>query len=104
MKLKIDVTNVAFMVTGAPEAKEYDGKQQTDKDTGALKWVTQLLALEQGEKGQGEIIRVVTAGEMPKLSQLQPVIPVDLEAIPWSQNSKSGVAYRAAAIKPKPAK
>ncbi|SDL04600.1 hypothetical protein SAMN05216298_2448 [Glycomyces sambucus] len=104
MKLKIDVTNVAFMVTGAPEAKEYDGKQQVDRETNALKWVTQLLALEQGENGQGEIIRVVTAGEMPKLSQTQPVIPVDLEAIPWSQNGKSGVAYKAAVIKPKPAK
>jgi hypothetical protein len=104
MKLKIDVTNVAFMVTGAPEAKEYDGKQQTEKDTGALKWVTQLLALEKGENGQGEIIRVVTAGEMPKLAQLQPVTPVDLEAIPWNQNGKSGVAYRAVAIKPQSAK
>jgi hypothetical protein len=100
MKLKIDTTDVAFMVTGAPEPKEYDGKQQTDKETGALKWVTQLLALEQGDNGKGEIIRVVTAGEKPKLSQTQQVTVVDLEAMPWNQNGKNGVAYRAAVIKP----
>lgn len=107
MKLKIDTTNVAFMVTGAPEPKEYEGKQQTDKDTGALKWITEVLALEQGENG-GELIRVVTAGEKPNLAQGAPVTLDGLVAVPWNQEKggkhRSGVAYRADAIKPKTGK
>ncbi|WP_460498225.1 hypothetical protein [Glycomyces tarimensis] len=87
------------MVTKASVPKEYKGEQQTDKD-GAPKWVTAVLALEQGnEDDDGQIIRVVTAGEKPKFTKTQQVIPVGLEAVPWEKNGNHGISYRAIELK-----
>jgi hypothetical protein len=46
------------------------------------------------------VIRVTVTGDQPKVSQGQPVQFSDLEAIPWANNGRNGVAYRAAAIQP----
>lgn len=101
VKLKIDVSEVTFVVSLAPAPKEFDKKQQTDND-GNLKWVTELIALGEAEDEGAEVIKVVTTGDKPKLSKSAPVSVVDLEAIPWvSKNrDKNGVAFRAAAIQP----
>lgn len=101
MKLLIDVSNITFMVSLAPSAKEFDKKQQVDAE-GNPKWVTQLIAMGNDEEEGAEVINVVTAGEKPNLSKSTPVVPADLEAIPWvSKNrEKNGVAYRASAIAP----
>ncbi|GAA2144991.1 MULTISPECIES: hypothetical protein [Glycomyces] len=98
MKLKLDVSDVTFMVSLAPVAKEYDGKHQTDKD-GSLKWTTELIALGSSEDEGASVIKVVTTGEKPNLPKGQPVSVVDLEAVPWvSKQGTLGTAYRAAAI------
>lgn len=100
MKLKLDVSDVTFVVSLAPVAKEYDGKHQVDKD-GSLKWTTELIALGTAEDEGASVVKVVTVGEKPNLTKSAPVQVVDLEAIPWvSKQGTIGTAYRAAAIHP----
>jgi hypothetical protein len=72
------------------------GQQKVDSDGQPL-WTVELFALD--EFG-GEVIRVTVAGIQPKVSQGQPVTVEDLEAVPWSNNGRSGVAYRATSIAP----
>lgn len=99
MKLMVDTSEVAFVVTGTPRPKEFKGEQQTDKD-GAPKWITPVLALEKGnENDDGQILRVVTAGKKPELSKTQPVTFIGLEVVPWEKNGKNGISYRAAEVK-----
>ena len=106
MKLMVDTSEVAFMVTQAPVPKEFKGQQQTD-NTGALKWVTSVLALEQSdENDSGQIIRIVTAGDKPKVQKTQQVVIAGLEVLPWENKERGthGISYRAADIKVKAAK
>jgi len=97
MRLMLDTTKVMFTVTRAPEPRKDFGKdqQKVDRDTGRPQWMVEVLAL---DSERGEVIRVTVAGDQPKVSQGQPVTFTDLEAIAWTNNGKSGVAYRAAAI------
>ncbi|WP_026928578.1 hypothetical protein [Glycomyces tenuis] len=107
MKLMVDTSEVAFMVTQAPVPKEFKGEQQKDKNTGALKWVTSVLALEQSdENDSGQIIRIVTAGDKPSVQKTQQVAVAGLEVLPWENKEKGshGISYRAAEIKVKAAK
>jgi hypothetical protein len=98
MKLKLDVSDVTFVVSLAPVAKEYDGKHQTLKD-GSLKWTTELVALGTSDDEGASVVKVVTAGEKPNLPKGAPVTVVDLEAVPWvSKQGVLGTAFRAAAI------
>ena len=99
MRLLLDTTAVTFMVTRAPEPRRDYGKteQKVDRDTGRPQWVVEVLAQ---DSERGEVIKVTVAGDQPRVTQGQPVRFEGLEAIPWSNNGKSGVAYRAAAIHP----
>ncbi len=99
MRLLLDTTSVTFMVTRAPEPRRDYGKteQKVDRDTGRPQWVVEVLAQ---DAERGEVIRVTVAGDQPKVSTGQPVRFDGLEAIPWSNNGKAGVAYRAASIAP----
>jgi hypothetical protein len=96
MKLKIDTTGVTFICTRVPEQRtNFDtGQPRIDKATGLVLWLVQLIALD--ESG-GEVLSVTVAGE-PKVTVGQPVAVTDLVALPWSQDGRSGVAYRAEAI------
>ena len=99
MRLMLDTSKVMFTVTKAPEPRKDFGKEQQkmDRDTGRPQWVVEVLAM---DAERGEVIRVTVAGDEPKVSQGQPVAFADLEAIAWTNNGKSRVAYRAAAIHP----
>ena len=100
MKLIVDVSRVSFMVSRevAPRMDQTANVQRRDKVTGLPMWTVQLVAM---DEGGAEVINVtVVAPEAPKLSVGQPVVPVSLEAIPWAQNGKNGVAFRAAELKP----
>ena len=99
MRLMLDTTKVMFTVTRAPEPRKDFGKdqQKVDRDTGRPQWMVEVLAL---DSERGEVIRVTVAGDEPKVRQGQPVAFTDLEAIAWTNNGKSGVAYRAADIHP----
>jgi hypothetical protein len=99
MRLMLDMTAVTFTVTKAPEPRRDFGKteQKVDRDTGRPQWVVEVLAL---DPERGEVIRVTVAGDQPRVNQGQPVRFESLEAIPWSNNGKSGVAFRAASVQP----
>ena len=99
MRLMLDTSAVGFQVTRAAEARKDFGKdvQKVDRDTGRPQWVVEVLAQ---DAERGEVIRVTVTGDQPKVSQGQPVTFSELEAIPWANNGRNGVAYRAASIQP----
>jgi len=96
MKLLINTTGVSFTCTRAPEQRvSFDtGQPRVDKATGLPLWLVQVMALD--ESG-GDVISVSVAGE-PKVSAGHAVTVKGLVALPWSQDGRSGVAYRADAI------
>lgn len=98
MRLYVDTQKVTFTVTRNPEPKnDQNGQQRHRKDDGAPMWTTQVMALD--ESG-GEVINITVAGQQPGVTVGQMVIPVNLEAIPWAANGRSGVAYRADELQP----
>jgi hypothetical protein len=97
MKLKIDTTGVSFVCTRAPEQRvAFDtGQPRIDRETGQPLWQAQLMALD----GSGaEVIAVTVAGD-PRVAVAQPVQVEGLVALPWNQDGRRGVAYRADAIR-----
>jgi hypothetical protein len=96
--LNIDVAGKEFRVTEGPHPKvDNQGMQRSDKQSGQPIWSTQIVVTD--ESG-GEIIKVSTAGKAPDLEVGEEVEVIDLIAIPWATNGRSGVAYRATAIRP----
>ena len=97
MKLYVDTSAKQITVTLEPvEKKDQNGRQRTERDTGRPMWSTQVFVL---DDNGGEVITVTTAGERPNVSVGQPVSLSKLEALPWSTNGRSGVAFRATEIK-----
>lgn len=96
MKLLLDTRDVTFTCTRAPMQRVTfeTGQPKIDKATGLPLWVVQVMALDQSG---GDIISVAVPGE-PKVSLGCPVSITGLVAVPWSQESRSGVAYRADSI------
>ncbi|HTY30589.1 hypothetical protein [Mycobacterium sp.] len=96
MKLKINTNGVSFTCTRTPEQRvNFDtGQPRIDKATGQPLWQVQVMALD--ESG-GDVIAVSVAGE-PNVSAGRPVTITGLVALPWSQDGRSGIAYRADAI------
>ncbi len=99
MRLVLDTSKVAFTVTkdAEPKTEFGSGQQKMNRASKLPEWVVEILAM---DSERGEVIRVTVAGDQPKVSQGQPVRFEELEAIPWSNNGRDGVAYRAAAIHP----
>jgi hypothetical protein len=98
MRLLVDTSQVRFTVSKPPEEKkDMDGRQRSDKRTGELLFTVQLVAFD----GTGaEVITVTVAGQPPKVSVGQDVHAVELEAIPWVQEKRSGTAFRAKDVRP----
>ena len=97
MKLNIDTTGVTFLCTREPQAKtdRETGAPKVDRETGEAQWQIQLAAL---DSTGGEVLLVTVAGR-PDVGVGSAVAVEDLVAIPWSQGERSGVAYRAGAIR-----
>jgi hypothetical protein len=88
------------VVSRAPLPKnDNDGRQKTDRETGAPLHVTELVAMD--ETG-AEVIKVTTSEE-PRVAQRQRVTVVKLVATPWTIDGRGGVAFRADTIVPVPA-
>jgi hypothetical protein len=96
MKLKIDTIGVSFICTRTPEQRlAFDtGQPRIDRETGQPLWQVQLMAL---DASGAEVIAVTVAGD-PRVTVAQPVQVDRLVALPWNQDGRSGVAYRADAI------
>jgi hypothetical protein len=99
MQLEIKTEGVDFVVSRAPLPKnDNDGRQKTDRETGAPLHVTELVAMD--ETG-AEVIKVTTSGE-PRVAKRQLVTVVRLVATPWVIDGRGGVAFRADAVLPVP--
>jgi len=99
MQLEIKTQGVDFVVSRAPVPKnDNDGRQKTDRETGAPLHVTELVAMD--DTG-AEVIKVTTAGE-PKITKRQLVTVAKLVATPWTIDGRGGVAFRADSIVPAP--
>ena len=99
MQLEIKTEGVDFVVSRGPQPKnDNDGRQKTDRETGELLHVTELVAMD--ETG-AEVIKVTTAGQ-PRIAKRQLVTVVKLVATPWNIDGRGGVAFRADAIVPVP--
>ena len=101
MRLIIDTSKAAsgFMVSRGfePKLDITTGRIKTDRTTGQELYTIQLMALD--EKG-GEVITVTVAGAVREVPVGSQVTVVDLEALPWNNNGRSGVAFRAASVTP----
>ena len=99
MQLVLKDERYAFTVTRAAEPKtEFgSGQQKMNRASKLPEWTVEVLAL---DSERGEVIRVTVTGDQPKVNQGQPVRFEELEAIPWANDGRNGVAYRAAAIHP----
>ena len=97
MKLRIDTAGVSFVCTRAPEPRiAFDtGQAKTDRETGLPLWQVQLMAL---DTSGGDVIAVTVAGD-PNVTVGQPVQVEGLVALTWSQEGRSGIAFRADAIR-----
>jgi hypothetical protein len=97
MKLYVDTNGKQVTVTKDPTEKlEQNGRQKTERGTGRPMWSTQVFVL---DDDGGEVITITTAGERPNVKVGQQLTVSKLEALPWSTNGRSGVAFRAEEIK-----
>jgi hypothetical protein len=97
MQLEIRTEGVEFVVSRTPQPKnDNDGRQKTDRETGELLHVTELVAMD--ETG-AEVIKVTTVGA-PRVTKRQPVTVLKLVATPWNIDGRGGVAFRAETITP----
>jgi len=99
MNLLLDTSAMSFTVGLAAEPKrDMNGVHKLDRTTREPLWTVQLVAMD--HSGAEAIKVTIAAGQPPQLAQGQPVTPVGLQAIPWAQGDRHGVAFRAEAIKP----
>ena len=103
MRFPIDASRLQFLVvSGAEPLRKFEeGKPReswaprTDVN-GEVLWRVQLVALGDGE---AEIIRVAVPGD-PGVSQGEMVRVEGLTAQAWEMEGRSGMAFRATAIRP----
>lgn len=99
--IPVDTSQLSFLVGAEAEPKmDRENKtQRTDNNTGEMLFVVNLGVLLPGNQPMSSI-QVTVAGKAPEVTKGTQVVPVELEAIPWNQGTRSGVAYRAKDIKP----
>jgi hypothetical protein len=97
MRLRLSTEGIDFQCSGNPGPKlDQNGRQKADRE-GAPMWTTQVIAQ---EIDGAEVLTVTVAGVKPSVTVGQRVSVVGLEAIPWNNNGKHGVAFRAEQISP----
>jgi hypothetical protein len=101
-RLMLDTSRVSYEVSINPVPKlDLGGQQKFDRDSKQPLWTVALYAL---SEGSAEVINVtVVSPTMPAVAVRQPVIPVDLEALPWVNDRdgkvRSGVAFKASGLR-----
>ncbi|MEU0156844.1 hypothetical protein [Micromonospora fulviviridis] len=102
-RLLLDTSRVSYEVSVNPVPKlDQNGQQKFDRETKHPMWTVHLYAL---SENSGEVINVtVVSPTLPPVTVRQPVVPVDLEALPWVNDRdgkvRSGVAFRASGLTP----
>ncbi|HZD01162.1 MAG TPA: hypothetical protein VFA46_13530 [Actinomycetes bacterium] len=106
MRLLIDTSQTTFLVGSEVEAVvDFTTKQPKADRHGQPLYQMQLVCFFRDDDGKqrSETIRV----RVPDLTAPPPGTPIkvaELVAVPWSNNGKNGVAYRAARIEPSDSK
>ena len=102
MRLPIDTSRLQFLVVaGAEPLRQYEEGKPRESwaprvDTnGEVLWRVQLVALGDGE---AEIIRVAVPGD-PGVAQGEMVRAEGLTGQAWEKDGRSGMAFRATAIR-----
>src|SRR3954464_4245772 len=102
MRLPIDTSRLQFLVVaGAEPLKQFEGGKPRESwaprvdSNGEVLWRVQLVALGEGE---AEIIRVAVPGD-PGVSQGEMVRVEGMTAQAWEMEGRSGMAFRASAIR-----
>ena len=99
--IPVDVTKMQFLGTRNPQPKIADrktGTQKVDRGSNLPMWVTELTAI---SANGARVMQVTTAAATaPAVAVGEFVIPVGLEALPWSNEDSDGrvrfgIAYRA---------
>lgn len=102
-RLLLDTSKASYEVSVNPTPKlDQNGQQKFDRESKQPMWSVELYAL--SETG-GEVIKVTVVNPvMPQVTVRQPVVPVDLEALPWVNErdgkTRHGVAFKASALTP----
>jgi hypothetical protein len=98
VRLIIDTSQVTFTVGREAQPKtDQNGIQRVERNTNIPMWSVQLVAMDGG--GADVISVTVAAAQAPKVATGVVVTPLELQAIPWAQNGRNGVAFRASDIK-----
>jgi hypothetical protein len=102
MRLPIDTSRLQFLVVVPAEPlKQFEEGKPREAwaprvdTTGAQLWRVQLVALGDGE---AEVIRVAVAGD-PHVSQGEMVRVESMTAQAWEMEGRSGMSFRASAIR-----
>ena len=99
MRLRVDTSLVQQFIVSRPPVPKMDresGRQRADMQTGELLSSVQVMAI---DDSGGDVLSITVPGE-PKVAVGQSVRIDGLVAIPWEQNGRSGVAFRATAVLP----
>ena len=102
MRLPIDASRLQFIVVGEAEpVRKFEQDKPREAwaprmdDNGELLWRVQLVAF--GDGG-ADILRVVVPGD-PGVKEGELVRVEGMTAQPWEMDGRSGMAFRAAAIR-----
>jgi hypothetical protein len=98
VRLPVDTAAMTLVAMAAPEPVVDFATRQPKADQGGQPLYTvQVAAM---FEDQGEVLAVKVAGEPAGIAPGLPVQVAGLVAQPWALGDRSGIAYRAAAIRP----
>ncbi len=98
MRLPVDTSAMVLVAMAAPEpVVDFTTRQPKADANGQPLYTVQVAAM---FEDQGEVLAVKVAGPPTGISPGQPVEVAGLVAQPWALGERSGVSYRAAAIRP----
>jgi hypothetical protein len=103
--IPVDLSKLSgLLCTSAPEVRAdiNTGEVRTDRASGLPLFLVGVLVKVEGER-RAYVLDVQVPGEPAGLVEGQPVTVEGLEAAPWERDGRSGVVYRAKAVRPGPA-
>jgi hypothetical protein len=95
-RIPVDMAQCRVMVSEEPRPRMRDGRQRTDR-AGVPEWVVGVCVIQQS---RSDVIPVTVVGEPSGLEVGRPALVAGLVAIPWENDGRHGIAYRADSIRP----
>jgi hypothetical protein len=101
--IRVDTSETTFVCVASPRARVADretGEVKTNRDGVTLFQVGVCAMSGDGDQEDAATINVTVAGAPKGIRRGMPVTVTRLEAVPWEQGDRHGIAFRAAAITP----